>query len=330
MKPIHRHHPLTAALALGALSISAAAAQETTGAAPPPQEQEGATRTQEGTEGAAPQGEDPSAPRRPTPVDAGPVDAGPVDAGPQEGDEDETDLRSLNPFAPNGGPGGPENIEQLFLRVEKRLQRVTDLLYEASSGDVSGAEEIGSAGIDDLIREAERGAAGASSGMARLLGATRGQSEATLDDIQRILEMAEQQNSSSSSSSSSSGGSSGSQSSSGQSTPQQGQTPSGSQKQEGERAPQPGEGQQDQQGEPQGNEQPRGNQESDAGQDGRSAPPAEGETGGPSGASGNEEWGDLPVHLRKVFQNGVSEDVPPRYRDWVDSYYKRLNRGNRR
>ena len=54
------------------------------------------------------------------------------------------------------------------------------------------------------------------------------------------------------------------------------------------------------------------------------------QTGGPSGASGNEEWGDLPVHLRKVFQNGVSEDVPPRYRDWVDSYYKRLNRGNRR
>ena len=70
--------------------------------------------------------------------------------------------------------------------------------------------------------------------------------------------------------------------------------------------------------------------ESDAGQDGQADAPPPGETGGPSGASGAEEWGDLPVHLRKVFQNGVSEDVPPRYRDWVDSYYKRLNKGGKR
>ena len=112
--------------------------------------------------------------------------------------------------------------------------------------------------------------------------------------------------------------------------PQQGQTPSGSRKQEsGERPPEPGEGQ-EQQGEPKDGQQPRGSQESDAGQDGTSDAPPPGETGGPSGASGAEEWGDLPVHLRKVFQNGVSEDVPPRYRDWVDSYYKRLNKGNRR
>lgn len=262
--------------------------------------------------------------------------APPVGPQPQEGEaqesdppapeEDETDLRGMNPFAPPGGAGGPENMEQLFLKVEKRLQRVTELLYEASSGDVSGAENIGSAGIDELIREAEQGAAGASSGMARILGATRSQSEATLDDIQKILEMAEQQSSSSSSSS----GSGQSQSPPSQGTPQQGQTPSGSRKQEsGERPPEPGEGEQ-QQGEPNDGQQPRGSQESDAGQDGQSDAPPPGETGDPSSAGGAEEWGDLPVHLRKVFQNGVSEDVPPRYRDWVDSYYKRLNKGNKR
>ncbi len=266
----------------------------------------------------------------PTPAVEGPAVEGPAQEGevqettPPGPEKDETDLRGLNPFAPPGGAGGPEDLEQLFLKVEKRLQRVTDLLYEASSGDVSGADNIGSAGIDELIREAEQGAAGASSGMARILGATRSQSEATLDDIQKILEMAEQQSSSSSSSSSSS------QSPSSQGMPQQGQTPSGSRKQEsGERPPEPGEGQ-EQQGDPKDGQQPRGSQESDAGQDGQSdAPPAD-ETGAPSGATGAEEWGDLPVHLRKVFQNGVSEDVPPRYRDWVDSYYKRLNKGNKR
>ena len=168
-------------------------------------EQTGTEQT--GQEGGAPKTE---------PQETDPREAG---APPPTPEQDETDLRGMNPFAPPGGAGGPEDIEQLFLKVEKRLQRVTDLLYEASSGDVSGADDIGSAGIDELIREAEQGAAGASSGMARILGATRSQSEATLDDIQTILEMAEQQSSSSSSSSSQS------QSPSSQGTPPAGADP---------------------------------------------------------------------------------------------------------
>ena len=119
--------------------------------------------------------------------------------------------------------------------------------------------------------------------------------------------------------------------------PQQGQTPSGSRKEEkGERPPQPGEeqegqeqGQQEQKNdsnEPSNGDVPTGNQEKEGGPDGPAKAPPGSETGDPSAAAGSEEWGDLPVHLRKVFQNGVSEDVPPRYRDWVDSYYKRLNR----
>lgn len=237
-------------------------------------------------------------------------------------EDDETDLRDLNPFTPpGGGAGGAEELEELFLTVEKRLQRVTDLLYEASSGDTSGADGIGGAGIDELIREAESGASSARSDMARMLEATRGQSEATLDDIQRILELAQQQQSSSSS------GGGQSQSQPGD-MPQQGQTPSGSRKEEtGERPPRPQQGdqQQEQSQDPQG-EEPKGNQETEGGPDGPAKNPPGSETGDPSGAAGNEDWGDLPIHLRKVFQNGVSDDVPPRYRDWVDSYYKRLNR----
>ena len=313
--PLRRATVTACALMLAAL----AGAQEPVGPATPstgPAEQEGPPQETESQETESQE----TGSRETDPKESEPVSPSP--------EQDETDLRGLNPFAPPGGAGGPENMEQLFLKVEKRLQRVTDLLYEASSGDVSGAEDIGSAGIDELIREAEQGAAGASSGMARILGATRSQSEATLDDIQTILEMAEQQSSNSSSSSSSS--SSQSQNPSGQNSPQQGQTPSGSRKQEsGERPPEPGEGD-EQQGKPNDGQQPRGSQESDAGQDGQADAPPPGETGGPSGASGAEEWGDLPVHLRKVFQNGVSEDVPPRYRDWVDSYYKRLNKGGKR
>ena len=115
--------------------------------------------------------------------------------------------------------------------------------------------------------------------------------------------------------------------------PQQGQTPSGSRREEKGEQPQPGEGepkpeqqQQQQQQQNSEGEEPKGGQEQEGTEDGPGKKQPKGETGDPADATGNEDWGDLPVHLRKTFQNGVSDDVPPRYRDWVDSYYKRLNR----
>lgn len=252
---------------------------------------------------------------------------------------DETDIEDLNPFeAPPAGPAGNQEMIDLFMTVEKRLDRVTELLFEASSGDTGGAGDIGSARIDELIRGAESQATQASNDMARLLEATRRQSQAASEEIGRILKLAEQ--SESSSSSGSSGGKPGQKPQSGQPSPQQGQTSPGSRredkgengpeeeskgKQEGEEQGKDGEKPED--GEkPQDGDQPKGSQESEGGKDGKSKQPPEGEKGAPSNAQGNEEWGDLPVHLRKVFENGVSDDVPARYRGWVDSYYKRLNR----
>ena len=111
--------------------------------------------------------------------------------------EEDSKLDDLNPFR-RGGPGGadPEaEMRELFLKVDKRLNRVTELLFEASAGDMSSAGEIGSAGIDELIREAESQASGARSDIARLLEASRSQSEAASGEIGRILEIAEQQSS---------------------------------------------------------------------------------------------------------------------------------------
>jgi hypothetical protein len=256
------------------------------------------------------------------PAPGTPPESGEEAGDPQEGG-DETDLRDLNPFTPP--TSGETDLEDLFRIVEKRLKRVTSLLYEASSGDATGADGIGGAGIDELIRGAEKEAAGASSGIARMLQATRGQSQATLQDIQRILEIAEQQ--------SRAGGQPPPTPSQGM--PQQGQTPSGSRKEDkGERPPEGGEpdkpGEKPEGEEPKNGDEPKGDQEAEGGPDGPAKPPAEGATGDPAAAAGLEDWGDLPVHLRQVFQNGVSEDVPPRYRDWVDSYYKRLNRRSKK
>ena len=41
---------------------------------------------------------------------------------------------------------------------------------------------------------------------------------------------------------------------------------------------------------------------------------------------GNERWGDLPIHVRDLFRTEGGGDLPPQYRDWIDSYYRRLNR----
>lgn len=43
-------------------------------------------------------------------------------------------------------------------------------------------------------------------------------------------------------------------------------------------------------------------------------------------AAGAEDWGNLPQHVRELFRAEGGRDVPPRYRDWIDSYYRRLNR----
>lgn len=37
-------------------------------------------------------------------------------------------------------------------------------------------------------------------------------------------------------------------------------------------------------------------------------------------------WGNLPIHLRDIFRAEGGVDVPAQYRDWIDSYYRRLNR----
>ena len=42
-----------------------------------------------------------------------------------------------------------------------------------------------------------------------------------------------------------------------------------------------------------------------------------------------DRWGDLPQHARDVFRTQGGADLPVRYRDWIDAYYKRLNRTQR-
>ncbi|MFT4541805.1 MAG: hypothetical protein ACI841_000855 [Planctomycetota bacterium] len=40
---------------------------------------------------------------------------------------------------------------------------------------------------------------------------------------------------------------------------------------------------------------------------------------------GNRSWGELPIHYRDIFRAEGGQDMPSEYRDWIDSYYRRLN-----
>ena len=38
-----------------------------------------------------------------------------------------------------------------------------------------------------------------------------------------------------------------------------------------------------------------------------------------------EQWGNLPIHMQELFRAEGGDKVPARYRDWIESYYRRLN-----
>lgn len=231
----------------------------------------------------------------------------------------------IGPGGP-GGQGGPGGAEQeareemieLFQSVEARLQEIDELLYEASSG------RGGLAGTEELV-------------IGELLNSSSSKSEEVLSGIDRILEIAEQFGQGQGGGS---GGSVEQAMGSGQS-PLDGQ-PQGEQGQK-EQAPEAEDQQaagEEPQREPQGSpdqpgsERPGGQRPDDPGQEPEGRPenrdatdqPPSGETGRVQVTDTTERWGDLPVHVRDLFRNEGGGDLPAQYRDWIDGYYRRLNR----
>jgi len=221
-----------------------------------------------------------------------------------------------------------EEMLQLFRDIEQNLRKVDILLSDAGAGDTSGLEEVEEAGIGRLLED------------------SRDRSEQVLKDIDRLLELAEQAGQQQSSSSS------GSQSEQSQSQPQgssssQGSSQGGQQTTRREQTPErpgeelsgqtPGEGEQpegQQPGEQEQQPNQQGERPSDSPEQSNTDPsqrPANEPPKDPTGAGSpddpaSDRWGDLPVHVQDVFRGEDAEEMPPRYREWIDAYYRRLNR----
>ncbi len=201
-----------------------------------------------------------------------------------------------------------KEMVELFHKVEKKLAEIDSILYDAGAGGATKGE-LKDAGIDKLLQAAQDRSKDAQSGIDRIL------------EIARKQQQQQQQ-----------GGGSGQ----GQPKDQSGQSPldkdrgdkpAEQDKKPGGKSPK-SEDQKDQQDQKDGKGQrPKSNKES------KEEPKNSLGVAPPSGAkeqlskmADGERWGDLPIQVRDVFRVEGGGDLPPRYRDWIDAYYRRMNR----
>jgi len=216
-----------------------------------------------------------------------------------------------------------QQMIKLFGEVESRLRQIDKLLAEAAAGQ---------RGAKDATKPLEQAVAGIDALMKR----TQDEGQAVVDAIDKLLELAQQQ----AQQQQSAGGGPQRPGGQGQGSGQQGQqgAEQGKSPLEGQRdtttqrestPDKPGEGKgKDPQGEqpdPSGN--PKGNKKT-AG-DGKNttakSPPGSETEKLNRGADARETWGYLPEHARDVFRTQGGGQMPARYREWIDAYYKKLN-----
>jgi hypothetical protein len=225
-----------------------------------------------------------------------------------------------SPIAPQDE--AQRELVELFGKVETRLREIDKLLSDAGAGDVRALENVGPAGLDELLKRSKESG------------------EKAVQDIDRILEIAKkmgQQSSSGGQSQSQGGDQSGGSPLEGQqgnttqrestpSSPEQGgeeKKPDGSQP-DGEK----GESQSQKNGQkPTGQGDPRDPKASKAAAQNQKsgAPPGSAHDPAAQTSDNRERWGDLPQHARDVFRSEGGRDMPVQYRDWIDAYYRRLN-----
>jgi hypothetical protein len=213
------------------------------------------------------------------------------------------------PFAQEQGPELPdiagldeqqEEMVKLFHEVERTLLAIDLELADAGAGRIPPPE-------------------GKDSGIERLLLSYGSKSDQAVSGIEKILELAQQMN--------------GQSMSQCMKPDQGGQSPLDKEKQSAPKQqestpqePKPGEQKDQPQPTPNG-EKPHDGQQSPPPQSSKKSSPPGAESGDavPHGTDA-ERWGQLPERVQNVFQNQITDDLPLQYRDWIDAYYRRLNK----
>lgn len=221
-----------------------------------------------------------------------------------EAPEQEEELPRIEIPDLSGRSSAQEEMIRLFHEVEKALESIDIELADAGAGRIPPPEGRDSA-IDRLLR-------------------SNGQkSDQVVSGMERILEIAQQMGGTCSSCMKPGD-------SAGQGQPEQKESPLD---QERQRGPTPGEETpespamaKDARPEPSG-EKPDDRGPNPPKGENKPSTPRQDVGGAPVGpGDDNERWGTLPERVRHVLQNQITDDVPLQYRDWIDSYYRRLNK----
>jgi hypothetical protein len=231
---------------------------------------------------------------------AAPAAALAQDEGGDEGRGGESVLPP-NPFAPDPLQ---QELRTIFHRVERNLKRIDARLADAGAGGAPLAEGEGS-GLDDLLREA------------------RDTGQEVVSDIDRILEIAREM---------SQGQGGGGSSSQPQDASANQRQPDGTprDREKTEEAPPEGKSPQEEgrpKQEPPGGKPESSRESDDRGVNREGDPQERAQEEPPDVAPDADRWGDLPPRVQEIFRNQGRDDLPVQYRDWIDAYYRRLNRG---
>jgi len=195
-----------------------------------------------------------------------------------------------------------EELLRLFHEVERKLVAIDEKLMAAGAGEAP-LEEVEDSGLEKLLRS------------------TSSDSQNVVENLDKILEIAERMGGTCSKPGGSSGESPLDQPRDTGPTPRE-RTPE---------APPSGEDQeqQGQKPDPQetGGDDPHDNGPNPPEGENRDGRPRQ-DPAGPAvpRVDDADAWGYLPQRVQETFRNQGREDMPVQYRDWIDSYYRRLNK----
>jgi cobalamin biosynthesis protein CobT len=210
-------------------------------------------------------------------------------------------------------------IIELFKRVDEKMKAIDAILFDM------GAGELPLAAPED-------------SGLGDLLSLTKGASDDVVRDIDRILKIADEMSKSQRKSGQSGSDKQGQKGQTGQTKEGEGEKQQGDNDEKEENDSPKKQGEQgedkskpeDEEGEQKEGEPKSGKESDETGQNSPNGGTSAAKLGAGSQANRSERWGELPERLRETFRTQGGEDLPLFYRDWIESYYRHLIKGDSR
>ena len=290
---------------------TAPTAQQTGKEAPTPPGAPGAQGTAEATGSRSQEGQKGSTEKKPEAAKT---------QEPKKVEDPEVTFEDLWPSGNEGEAQAQQEIAELFDSVERRLRLIDAMLLEASAGNTTRLAELEGSGLEDLLEDLpqEQKPKSDSESSCQGLGGSIGQSSTqgrqAVEEINRIIEIAQSLPS-------------GCQAGAPKEGEKPGQSPLDRPQTSRDKSQSPEKPKEDGSKPGEKPKEPKDNKSSeDEGKNEKAdrIPGAATETP-PQVTDQREHWGDLPVHVRDVFRAEGGPGMPAQYRDWIDAYYRRLN-----